>query len=62
MMDGDGQLNLHDYTYKGQFKKGLKEGMGTIINSKNNWKYEGQFHNNQMNGVGKYYWSDGTIF
>lgn len=40
----------------------MKEGLGTITNTKNKWKYEGQFMANQMNGVGKYYWDDGTIF
>jgi hypothetical protein len=53
---------LHDYVYKGKFKKGVKEGMGIIVNGKKNWKYEGEFRSNQMNGVGRYFWEDGTIF
>lgn len=32
------------------------------MHNKNNWKYEGEFLNNQMNGIGKYYWADGTVF
>lgn len=40
----------------------MKHGFGTLINTKNNWKYEGEFVDNQMNGTGKYYWKDGTIF
>jgi hypothetical protein len=61
-MDGKGELILNDYTYRGTFQKGVKDGLGVIINHKNNWKYEGEFRNNQMNGIGKYFWDDGTVF
>jgi hypothetical protein len=47
-------------SYSGAFLNGARDGFGTL-NTKN-FKYEGQFKNNQINGKGKITFSDDSVY
>lgn len=62
MFDGEGKYSTRTIIYQGMFKKGKKEGFGTLIYLKLNCKYKGEFSNGIINGKGMYIWSNGNRY
>jgi hypothetical protein len=55
--DGQGELTTKGGKYKGTFKDGLKNGLGTLL-FKNNSRYEGAWKLGRFHGKGLYVWQD----
>ena len=70
MMHGQGQLFFPNgkVEYQGEWSRDEPNGWGVLyspsdFNSKEIWtRYEGEMKNGEMNGRGKVYFLDGTIF
>ena len=58
---GYGELKTGSCLYKGQFKDGKKNGVGTASFT-NGCKYEGHWENGRFHGHGLHLWSDGRRF
>ena len=56
--NGKGKEYNDDYSYDGNFVNGLKEGKGKMIFKKFGDLYEGEFHNDKINGRGYYLWQN----
>jgi len=61
-LDGAGDLITKDYTYKGKFKDGKKEGEGVYIDHLHHYKFKGLFESNVPHGLGEIKFEDGAIF
>lgn len=46
--------------YEGEFENGKKEGYGILLI--NNGKYEGEFHDDKISGIGSFYFKDERIY
>ena len=62
IFDGEGEEETDDYVYKGMFKNNVKEGKGKVFYKKSGEKYTGEFKDNNINGYGKYQWSNKHIY
>jgi hypothetical protein len=62
IFDGEGEEETDDYVYKGMFKNNVKEGKGKVFYKKSGEKYSGEFKDNNINGYGKYQWSNKHIY
>ena len=60
--EGEGEEETEDYVYKGTFKNNVKEGKGEVNYKKSGEKYIGEFKDNNINGYGKYQWSNKHIY
>lgn len=50
---GDGHFNfVSNLKYVGEYKNGIREGKGKIINKNGSIAYDGEFKNNMPNGKG----------
>lgn len=59
--NGHGVLTTKGGFYKGNFKDGLKDGIG-IMMFKSNCRYEGHWNRGRFDGRGLYIWSDGRRY
>lgn len=59
---GQGELVTRGGRYKGSFKEGLKEGMGSMVFTRTNTRYEGLWKAGRMYGKGLYAWPDGRKY
>lgn len=69
VMQGHGIYERADeFVYEGEFKYNIRDGKGTLIyldEAEDHYlgdKYEGEFHNNEFEGYGKYSFANGDIY
>ena len=62
LFDGYGEYTCKQYTYKGTFLQGKKNGKGTEVNLINKIEYKGDFSEDKKNGKGEEKYPDGTIY
>ena len=60
--DGSGYLRTRNYTYKGQFTAGKKNGKGKLESFDTKSIYEGEFKNDKKEGYGIEKFKDGSIY
>lgn len=63
MRNGKGKFfnKKYNFTYEGDWIKGLKHGIG-IIKYNSGAKYEGEFYWGKKNGKGIYYYPNGDVY
>ena len=61
LLHGKGQYVTKAFKYDGEFKDGLKEGVGTYVWENGN-RYEGPFTKDAPNGIGKYDFANGDTY
>lgn len=54
--NGQGELTTRGGKYKGSFKAGVREGLGSM-HYKNGCRYEGHWKNGRLHGKGLYVWA-----
>ena len=54
-------IKLTIFLIQGNYKEGKKSGQG-ILHFADGSRYEGEFLDNEISGVGKYFWYDGKIY
>lgn len=60
---GYGVLTSKDGTlYSGVWKNDKLNGSGSFTHTSTGCKYEGDFLNGKFDGIGKYFWPDGSIY
>lgn len=62
LMNGKGYEETIDHIYQGDFYNDTKEGQGKLQYKKKKDRYEGQFQNNSINGIGTYTWENGDNY
>ena len=62
LKEGNGSEETNKIIYEGNFKTDKKNGFGKLYYKEINEHYEGQFSNNNITGIGKYFWSNGEIY
>jgi len=60
--DGSGYYRTRNYTYKGQFTAGKKNGKGKLESFNTKSIYEGEFKNDMKEGYGIEKFNDGSIY
>lgn len=60
--EGTGELYTNRIHYIGEFKEDKLDGKGIIEFLKEGHKYEGDFKNNEINGIGIFRWKNGDVY
>lgn len=59
---GFGELTTKKMNYVGQFNNNVFEGKGRLLFLEEGEEYNGEFHNNEMNGYGVFKWRLGDVY
>ena len=62
LKEGKGNEETKEHIYEGNFKNDKKNGYGNLYYKELKDHYEGNFLDNQITGIGKYFWSNGEIY